>query len=443
MRVEAEVVCGFSTQRYSVPCGLGQNSVKWLGLACGQRFARDVPSQLPVREVALCGVVLDPHRSIAEVLSDGALVTVTLEEEVRLDASGTPVVSDWARLAFHRDSKVSAEDWSVSPESQMVAPEKRESAQSKVEFVRTTMNQQMLNCKKIEHIVDSFWDQILRIFPRIVPMSEEVKSIFVKNVLILDELFKVFASSGAMKLSEYQSFVEEANIFFPRKMSTALAGTAFAFTCNAVGEATELTFPMFCASLLHCAQLRFNDTYEKHTALLKPVEGLGLLFKVVRAQAERRRCECLVREALSSDEFLRALFSLRRDLFLVFERAERTDYSTLPLKHLNALLLEMKLQTEPEAKTKKLYAQLQQGHIYGRSSAAADTTAASDVASEDLLFFPEFIEAICRASYLRALEDGSFESSSLVDVFLLGLAKAVATLTAKPAADPKANLKRK
>lgn len=121
---------------------------------------------------------------------------------------------------------------------------------------------------------------------------------------------------------------------------------------------------------------------------------------------------------------------------------------------MHALLMEAKLAGDSDAKTRKLFFDLQKGSVYGRSEVAASTrasmlqqAAAAGLVSEEMYFlFPEFIECIARAEYVRALEAGMIEElslSALVSILVQGLEKMVSTLSAKaPTVQPTGGKKR-
>lgn len=177
---------------------------------------------------------------------------------------------------------------------------------------------------------------------------------------------------------------------------------------------------------------------ESHHSLLGPDEGFSLLItKCLRPLAQKEQFECLIREALSSDEFLYKLYFLRKDLFAVFEKVERTDYSSMPLSHMHNLLTEMRLGFENESRVSKLLQEIQSGHINGRSTHASAIIRRADHglgvggnALEEVYLFPEFIEGICRAAYFH--HKGAMEGDSLISVFVAGLEKAINTLKAPP-----------
>ena len=158
----------------------------------------------------------------------------------------------------------------------------------------------------------------------------------------------------------------------------------------------------------------------------------------MRPLAQRQQFECLIREAFSSNEFLYKLFSLRKDLFAVFEKVERIDYSSLPLSHMHNLLTDIRLGFENEARLSKLLQEIQSGYINGRSIHASSIIRRADMGMgvvgntlEEVYLFPEFIEGICRAAYIFN-KDTPTENSDYVKIFLSALEKSINTLKALP-----------
>jgi hypothetical protein len=156
-----------------------------------------------------------------------------------------------------------------------------------------------------------------------------------------------------------------------------------------------------------------------------------------------------VREVFASDAFLYKLFFLRKELFTVFEKAERTDYSSLPLALMLQLLADSKLGVDHEAKLSKLLKKVQSGYIHGRSTHAAAMIrrvenlngGAPSSTVEEVFLFPEFIECICRAAYLH--DPGPLSESRLTATFVSGLEKVVLTMKAPTPSEVKNTTKRR
>lgn len=434
MKVRVIIECGDNRIVVNVSCGAGDKTIRWLASTCTQLYSEQVPSQLLISRIEIAGRALHPTSIISAVLQHNDEVKVSLYENIELDACGTPILSDWAQLAYTENIGASLDE---SKDDKDTPVESREAIRSKIEFVRTTMKQQTLNWSAIEHKVTSVWPDIISYFRLSEEDAARLKDLCVKNIILFEELHHDCIAKGPLTLPVFQQFVDEANIF-PKKISATLATRAFHF---ATKESTnELSVSRFVVALVAISQSRHNDTFEKSRTLARPVEGFALLLDTnIRPLAAKRLAECLVREALSSDEFLYKLYFLRKDLFVLFEKAERTDYSSLPLHLLHALLVDLKLITDANDahfKTcKRLALLIKSGDIYGRSLASADfissTPSALAADGEDVFLFPEFIEAICRAAYMKAIDDNTVHKMHLTDIFLSGLNKAVQSLVAK------------
>jgi hypothetical protein len=189
-------------------------------------------------------------------LTQGDEVEVTLQGTVNLDPYGNPITSKWAEAAFQSravdfDRENSRE---VPPEV-----ESDEAIKSKVDFIRTTMTQQMLDWKKIAHIVNTFWHEVADVFPRLRSEEERlVRELCVSNVLVIEDMYRAYVSSEAMQLSEFQQLLSDVNVF-PKKDSHALASRAFQFVQKAAeGQERGLGLGGFVAALLLVSQIRHN-----------------------------------------------------------------------------------------------------------------------------------------------------------------------------------------
>lgn len=101
---------------FSVPCGDGEQSLKWLSMVAAQQYEIRKPSgRARSREPANSSrgfflpmglhsgkgeAMRDPNAKINEVFVDGAEVMVELMETVEVDAIGAPALSDWQQKCF-------------------------------------------------------------------------------------------------------------------------------------------------------------------------------------------------------------------------------------------------------------------------------------------------------------------------------------------------------
>jgi hypothetical protein len=111
MKVLVEV----EKMKIMVPCGAGEQKMKWLGLVAAQRHALALPHGktrareesdekrgffLPKDVLSDRGSSLDPDMVIKDVLGDGDRVTVELQTVVEVDDIGAPIMSPWQTRAF-------------------------------------------------------------------------------------------------------------------------------------------------------------------------------------------------------------------------------------------------------------------------------------------------------------------------------------------------------
>lgn len=256
MKVRAVVSCDGEETIYTIPCGSGSNTVRWLALACSQRYAEDISMQLRPSDVTLNGHSIDPDAAINNTLTDGDEVVVTLQYKVAVDQYGNPIDSEWAKCAFRQQGK-----YDQKPENEETAnpTESEEAMRSKIEFIRTTMNQQMLNWKKIGHAVDVLWPDVVRAFPRLAAQhSFLLKEICTKEFLVLEEMFRRYANDGLILLPDVERLLLDADVFKKQHLPS-VAKQAFHETVRLIpADAAELGLSGYIALMLLISQIRFN-----------------------------------------------------------------------------------------------------------------------------------------------------------------------------------------
>ena len=256
MKVRAVVSCDGEETIYTIPCGTGDNTMRWLALACSQRYAEDVSMQLRPSDIFLNGRSMDANATIKNSLADGDEVKVVLQYKVAVDRYGNPIDSEWAKRAFYQQGE---NDQHKEIDETAIATESEEAMRSKIEFIRTTMNQQMLNWKKIGHAVNVLWPEVERTFPRLTAQhSLLLKEICTKEFLVLEEMFRRYAKDGYIFLADVEELLLEAEIFkkehIPSVAKQAFHQIAKLLPTDAVG----LGLSGYIALLLLVSQVRFN-----------------------------------------------------------------------------------------------------------------------------------------------------------------------------------------
>jgi len=192
MRINATVEYGVQRRRIVVPCGDGRKSVKWLGLVAAQRFIMDAAAKGKTRlrdrrSVAPAATQLIPsgvstadepffHPSalLCDVFEDGAEVAVALEPKVAVGASGRPLRSNWAIVAFSTAPaseparRAALEDEYRKREARL-AKMKRETKEKqeldnyeKGSAMRKMIGPQLLQMENLDPAVDGAWAEMNR-----------------------------------------------------------------------------------------------------------------------------------------------------------------------------------------------------------------------------------------------------------------------------------------
>jgi hypothetical protein len=386
---------------YTVLCGDGDKTFKWLVSAVSSRYAEESCAQFQASGITLNGTAIEDPMGLVSSLSNGDEVVVALQRDFEVDAAGIPILSEWSKRAYVAGYVAPA---GVVPGS-LRSSESKGAMRSKVEFVRATMLPQLLNWTIIGHEVHTLWPTVMAFLSKISYDDElELKEITSKNFLVIQEMYHEFSSKGHMSVSEFINLIEATAIF--RKDSIEISKDTYEFISKS--QVTE-TFGLasFIAALLIISKVRYNDTFENgqlHRISLgyQQVIHKGIRpLAVVKDSMERNCFKSLFREVFSSEKFLAKLSPLRKDLLAVFEKEQRMDCLLLEMPMLQRILNDSKLVLE----TKGLLQIIENGCIYGRvispdseSKLVRDDSDLEQIV-EDSLVFPEFVEALCRAAY--------------------------------------------
>ena len=275
MRINATVEYGVQRRRIVVPCGDGRKSVKWLGLVAAQRFIMDAAARGKTRlrdrrSVAPAATQLIPsgvstadepffHPSalLCDVFEDGAEVAVALEPKVAVGASGRPLRSNWAIVAFSTAPaseparRAALEDEYRKREARL-AKMKRETKEKqeldnyeKGSAMRKMIGPQLLQMENLDPAVDGAWAEMNRQglmdqFIRNPRDQDKVRRILRDHFLELSELFKFYsagtqnlADAHQLEFSEFCTFARDVGVFGPGGFADhALLNVCFAEACE-------------------------------------------------------------------------------------------------------------------------------------------------------------------------------------------------------------------
>ena len=321
MRINATVEYGVQRRRILVPCGDGRKSVKWLGLVAAQRFIMDAAAKGKTRlrdrrSVAPAATQLIPsgvstadepffHPSalLCDVFEDGAEVAVALEPKVAVGASGRPLRSNWAIVAFSTAPaseparRAALEDEYRKREARL-AKMKRETKEKqeldnyeKGSAMRKMIGPQLLQTENLDPAVDGAWAEMNRQglmdqFVRNPRDQDKVRRILRDHFLELSELFKFYsagtqnlADAHQLEFSEFCTFARDVGVFGAGGFADhALLNVCFAEACEIPPQQVKgghMELYQFLTSLIWLAQVAQQATNEASKAKKGALAGLA------------------------------------------------------------------------------------------------------------------------------------------------------------------------
>jgi hypothetical protein len=380
MKVKVTITCDTDVKSFYVSCGRGDKTFKWLGLVVSQRYALAAPNgatrrrdsdiphgisqhvqQLPFDMKSKNGEYLHPGVLISEMLKDGDEIFCTLGASLPVDPVGTPTMTNWASTAFLGiDNSSQQEDSHIQHDPSQDSSSGHHAA--KAQFMKVILASQMYNDKAIEAKLDTAWDDVPLLLPRLSrDTSLQLRAIFRDYAIILFDIYAHYTADAPDRKMDYHSFqlfIENSEIF-PQRDLLKLTKRIFQSTIqDSTTTAGSLSLPEFMVSLIYTSQLRYNDTLDANTLNLlwnrsssstlspaksstsaagAPVGGnsssstnttvsqrsvdiVQVLFENhLISLAENLSLDCLIRLEFNSSQFLYQLKEYHHDLFHVFE----------------------------------------------------------------------------------------------------------------------------
>ena len=499
MKLKVKVVFGGNERTFSIPCGTGNKTIKWLGIVASQRYSNAAPNGSLRRRDDFCGITENTQYQVEHVylpdgkiahpgimifdsdLKDGDMVTVKLCSRLAVhNNTGTPTKTKWALLAFSTSnienpylnstrSELCGHEVESDGEAEVLIGAENKVAfaliQAKAKFMRIILQSQMINEKKLAHKLDTVWPKIESGIPRL--KSDDVaplKKVLLANWDMLQDLFEFYVEGPYMTQEKLAVFIDDAELF-PAYDTAHQCAKIFGRTCNyARVDEHHFDFTCLIIALFLAAQVKYNDTLEAGADALSSYAAMDELFVFNFVPlAERHQLQSVLKYAFCSDECLASLRPLNDDLQTVFNRyATRTQDIpvSVSLEDITEILCYAGMVTDGTDTTlaRSLYTQVRKSTIFGN-----DAERVSGAPVE--VSFPEFVEMVARAGFQQFFEadaDGagdadaseggnsntdaaSLVSSNIVSCLVAG-AKAVvnknnSTTAAKP--PPTANSKAK
>lgn len=221
----------------NVSVGKGSASIKWLAMMASHRFATREQSNcfvgsnvrtfrpLPKNIYTEKSSFLSPDRPVNEALSDGDKVCVELYHELPLDEYSRPIYHPWYVIAFHISEHRSTlratllkekEEKAMEIDRIRLLEEQQQRIASnlpKLKKMRDLMREQLLGQGMIESALDNDWNLILNngILDVIVPNREEQESIrkfLLANYAELSNMFKYYSAVNSQGGTHTLEFIE-------------------------------------------------------------------------------------------------------------------------------------------------------------------------------------------------------------------------------------------
>jgi len=433
MKLKVRVVFGGNERTFSIPCGTGNKTIKWLGIVASQRYSNAAPNGSLRRRDDFCGITENAQYQVEHVylpdgkiahpgimifdsdLKDGDEVTVRLCSRLAVhNNTGTPTKTKWALLAFSTSnienpylnstrSELCGHDEESEGEADVLIGAANKSAfaliQAKAKFMRIILQSQMINEKKLAHKVDTVWPDIARGIPRLkIDDIEPLKRVLQANWDMLQDLFEFYVEGPYMSKDKFAVFIDDAELF-PAYNTTQQCAKIFARTCSYAGvDEHHFSFTCLIIALFLAAQVKYNDTLEAGADALSSHAAMDELFVFNFVPlAERHQLQSILKYAFCSDECLANLRPLNDELQVVFNRyATRTQDIpvSLSLDDLTEILYHAGLVADgsDSSKAKFLYSQVRKSTIFG-----TDILPVSGASTE--VTFPEYVEMVARAGF--------------------------------------------
>lgn len=491
MKLKATVIFQDKERNFSIPCGTGNKTIKWLGMVASQRYSNAAPNGALRRRDDYCGITENAQYQVEHVylpsgkiahpgvmifdseLKDGDEITVRLSSRLAVhNSTGSPTKTKWALLAFStanienpylnstRTELCGRDDESEDTEVLVGSENKAAFAliQAKAKFMRIILQSQMINEKKLAHKLTTLWPKIEMGVPRM--KADDVpplKKVLEANWDMLTDLFEFYVDGAHMSRDKFALFMDEAELF-PAYNTAQQCAKIFARTCNYMHvDDHHFDFGCLIVALFLAAQVKYNDTLEAGAdSLTSPVAMDELLRFNFAPLAERHQLQSVLKYAFCSDECLAYLRPLNDDVQIVFNRyATKTQDVpvSITVDDMTEIMYHAGLVNDPSdiVKSKTLLNQIKKSTIFGVTP-PVHVGVNHRGPGEIEVTFPEFVESVARAGFQRyydpegdgadgegsdagnSYDGASLSSSSIVGCLVMGV-KCVADRSSNTAVD--------
>lgn len=455
MKIVVKVCFDKHEWTFSIPCGTGDKTIKWLGMAASQRYSNAAPNGILRRRDDFCGIseraqyqvenvilpsgkIAHPGRYINESdLKDGDSVTVRLSSSLIVNSSnGSPDRSQWSTVAFSTaevtdgnelasfqseldldeasKGKVDTLDGVSAEKHSRLNKEFMKKQRSNADFMRIVLESQMIDKKKCASEVAKMWGKVDGCIPRLNESDVgRIQEILAENWDVLLEMFSDYAVEMKMRQEQFLEFTSDAE-FFSAYISATQSAKIFARVCDYMKVDEVFNLEHLVVALLLVAQAKFNDTMESKPQPKTSYDALAELFNNHMVPLARRsQYKSILKIEFCSDECLSLIREMYDDLQLLFTKyaAKLRDIpTTVPIEDITEILVLADLVAEPNAyeKTQKYLRDVRCGTINGCAifRETMESYGLELIAEE--FSFPEFVEVTARAGMMRFFDpDGA------------------------------------
>eukprot|EP01038_Epipyxis_sp_PR26KG_P014823 gene14823-19915_t len=473
MKIKVKVIFESYERVFDISCGAGDKTFKWLGIAASQQFSNAAPNGALRRRDDVCGItektqyhpteivmsngdLPHPMEILSDYLHDGDDVLIILRSNQPIDEiTGSPSTSKYITLAYTgsaknlnndnsslgsrslADSEDDLDDDHTAQSREMLNISKHvkdtpANIKSKAEFMRIMLQSQMLNTKLIINQVNIEWSKVDKLIPKLKPEdSSQIMDVYINYWDVLVELFQHFAPDGYMSKENFQTFVEEADIF-SIIISPVQSAKIYTRVCKYLDIQSSSGFKLHCVlgALILSAQIKYNDTLNP-LAMNKPsYVALSDLFMInFLPLAKQLDLRSVLKSEFVTDDFLSKLRVHYDTLHIYFDKFAakfREVPSTIPVEEITEMLYVSGL-IDDRSNTKLVRSLLEdtkKGTIFGRQAEEPPSFLKYEQEEKNNNFdddngnelyefsFPEFVEAIARAGYYRNFKPYRINSSN-------------------------------
>lgn len=416
MKINLEIRCGKKISVHEQVLSINENaSVKYVAVLASHRFSLGQKS-LPKGVFLENEPFLHPDEKLTHYnIQENDKVIVELYDRIRLDEFSCPVYSNWTTIAFFSSKKDLLRETLIEEEiekaklykiEQKKLDEEKTLRENKprIEKMKQLLSNQFLDHAQMQTCLAKEWTELdHHVLERLVPAKDEreaVKQVFLKSYFELAATFKYFSALNSqggvhrLEFLEFQKLVHDTGLF------KDLSGTSSGVILKLFGSnlSKELCRSEFLLCIVRLALFKKSRSKknkelgrENTISLSSTIEGI--IENYFRTHLESLSLSKTIKEALQEDSCLLCLHKYLTPMKRTFSRFSENSES-MTLKQFTAF--GTLFQSEDNGLTQK---QIRQVFSSSQSDIASSEENSSNE-HDELMVFPEFVEAVVRLAVL-------------------------------------------